>query len=183
MIAHEQSIPDVKIIELKVLGDQRGWFCESYKESAWSKLLHGKKFVQDNQSFSAAPWTLRGIHFQRHPFAQAKLVQVLQGEIFDVAVDLRRASPTFGRWVGAILRAGDGLQFFIPEGFGHAFVTLRMDSLIQYKVTAPYVPDSEGGLMWNDPSIGIEWPEMPAPPTLSTRDMNWRPLSDDTPLF
>ena len=180
---HAQAIPDVKLVEMKVFGDARGWFSESFRESDWTSLLGADRFIQDNQSFSAAPFTLRGIHFQRAPAAQAKLIQVLRGEIFDVAVDLRRRSPTFGRWVSATLKAGDGHQLLIPIGFGHAFLTLVPDTLIQYKVTAPYRPDLEGGLMWNDPALAIAWPAISGPRVLSQRDAVWQPLSATVELF
>jgi len=183
MVIHDQAIADVKIIELKVFGDHRGWFCESFKETDWADVMAADRFIQDNQSFSSAPFTLRGIHFQKPPAAQAKLIQVLRGEIFDVAIDLRRNSPTFGNWTATTLKAGDGRQFFIPVGFGHAFLTLMPDSLIQYKVTAPYSPAAEGGLMWNDSAFGIEWPIAGVSPILSERDKAWPKLSQQTELF
>ncbi len=183
MQIRDLAIDGPKLIELKIHGDERGWFCETYKDADWINLLRGSRFIQDNMSFSAAPFTLRGIHFQRSPSAQKKLIQVIQGEVLDIAVDLRRRSQTFGRWVGVKLLGGDGKQFFIPEGFGHAFVTLAPDTLVQYKVTAPYDPKAEGGVMWNDPEIAIEWPEAVKSPILSERDRAWPSLSSVGDIF
>lgn len=177
------EISDVKLIELQAFGDHRGWFMPSYKEDDWMELLGQQRFVQDNQSFSARPGTVRGIHFQVPPFAQAKLVQVLAGEIFDVAVDLRKGSPTFGRHVCMTLKAGDRRQILVPEGFGHAFMTLVPDTLVQYKVNNPYRPESERGIAWNDPSLGIEWPQVDTEPTLSDRDQKWPVLAAAPDLF
>ncbi len=183
MVIHDQDLPDIKLIEIKVFGDHRGWFSESYRESDWADLTGQDRYVQDNQSFSAAPFTLRGIHFQLPPFAQTKLIQIVRGEAFDVAVDLRRNSATFGRWVSVVLKEGDGRQLLIPAGFGHAFLTLVPDTLVQYKVTAPYRPQSEGGLMWNDPALTIAWPRIAGAPILSQRDQAWPALSSATELY
>lgn len=137
--------------------DARGWFSETYSQAAMSALGVPESFVQDNQSFSAQAGTVRGIHFQRPPHAQAKLVRCLRGALVDYAVDLRRSSPTFGRWVSARLTADGGEQLYIPVGFGHAFVTLEPNVEIAYKVTDVYAPDCDGGVRWDDPEIGIDW--------------------------
>lgn len=127
-------------------------------------------FVQDNQSYSASAGTIRGLHFQRPPHAQAKLVRCARGSIMDYAVDLRRGSPTYGKWVAAKLTAEGGEQLFVPVGFGHAFVTLEPDVDVVYKVSDVYAPDCEGGVIWNDPTIGIEWPLPASGAVLSDKD-------------
>lgn len=176
------ALPDVKLIELVVHRDQRGSFTETYRESDWLPLLGGVRFIQDNLSHSAAAGTIRGLHYQLPPFAQAKLVQVLAGRIFDVAVDLRRGSATFGRHVTVELSAGDGRQFFVPAGFAHGFLTLEAECLVGYKVTAGYDPNSERGLAWDDLDLGIAWPAFDAV-TLSQRDSQWPRLKDQPDLF
>ncbi|HEY1383534.1 MAG TPA: dTDP-4-dehydrorhamnose 3,5-epimerase, partial [Dongiaceae bacterium] len=152
------ALPGVKLVHLKVHGDGRGFFMESYKEADWRPILGERGFIQDNQSLSTEPGTVRGLHYQMPPFAQAKLVQALRGRILDVAVDLRRNSPSFGRHVAVDLAAGDGKQVFVPEGFAHGFMTLERDSMVAYKVTARYEPASERGVAWDDPDLAITWP-------------------------
>ena len=150
--------------------DDRGWFSETY--SARTLAQHGiaQTFCQDNQSLSRATGTLRGLHFQRPPFAQAKLVRCVAGRIFDVAVDIRRQSPTFGQWVGTVLSADEGNQLYVPVGYAHAFLTLEPDCLVAYKVDAFYSGEAEGGVIWNDPDICIDWPSEVAEPLLSAKD-------------
>lgn len=178
------ALPDVKLVQLKVHGDARGFFMESYKEVDWRTILHDRSFIQDNQSLSGQVGTVRGLHYQMPPFAQAKLVQALRGRILDIAVDLRRDSPTFGRHIAIELAAGDGRQMFVPEGFAHGFMTLEPDSMVAYKVTSRYEPTSERGIAWDDPHLAIAWPvELKASATLSPRDRQWPLLRDATDLF
>ena len=150
--------------------DARGWFTETWHEERFQKLGVNARFCQDNQSVSVKAGTLRGLHFQRTPHAQAKLVRCLRGRIFDVAVDLRRESPTFKYWVGVELSADRGNQLFVPAGFGHAFITLEDDCHVAYKVDAYYAPSADGGIRWNDPELAIEWPMTGSGPVLSDKD-------------
>lgn len=160
----------VRLIELRRFADDRGWFAETYRHDRMSALGIADVFVQDNHSMSVAPGTLRGIHFQTPPRAQAKLVRCLRGRIWDVAVDLRRGSPTFGRWVGAELTAANGRQMYVPVGFGHAFLTLEPDCEVSYKVTDFYAPDHDGGIRWDDPDVSVAWPLDGAAVRLSPKD-------------
>ncbi|MEZ5832261.1 MAG: dTDP-4-dehydrorhamnose 3,5-epimerase [Dongiaceae bacterium] len=178
------ALPDVKLVQLKVHGDSRGFFVESYKEADWRPILGSRSFVQDNQSLSAEIGTVRGLHYQIPPFAQAKLVQTLRGRILDVAVDLRRGAPTFGRHVAVELVAGDGRQMFVPEDFAHGFITLEPNSMVAYKVTSGYEPRAERGIAWDDPDLAIAWPpELRASAFLSPRDRQWPRLKDAIDLF
>src|SRR5262245_40605964 len=152
------ALSGVKLVQLKVHGDQRGFFMESYRDEDWRPILGDRAFMQDNQSLSVQAGTLRGLHYQVEPFAQAKLVQTLRGRIYDVVVDLRRGSSTFGKHVGLELTAGDGRQMFVPEGLAHGFITLEPNSMVTYKVTSRYEPKSERGLAWDDPDLQIAWP-------------------------
>ena len=155
---NETKIKDVYIIDVKTYGDHRGYFMETYKESDFKVAGLDYNFVQDNQS-SSRKGVLRGLHFQKtHP--QAKLVRVLKGEVFDVAVDLRKNSPTYGQWVGVVLSEENKRQFMIPRGFAHGFVVMSDYAEFAYKCDELYHPEDEGGIMWNDPAIGIEWPEV-----------------------
>lgn len=164
----------VIIVEPKVFGDQRGFFMETYHENRYKDAGISISFVQDNISFSVQG-TLRGLHFQ-HPHGQAKLVQVLQGEIFDVAVDIRHGSPDFGRWTGVTLSADNRRQLYIPRGFAHGFCVLSETALFSYKCSDFYVPEAEGGICWNDPDLGIEWPV--TNPILSDRDRTYPKLKE-----
>lgn len=157
-------------IEGKRLHDDRGWFSETYSEGALAGLGVSHRFVQDNQSFSARAGTVRGIHFQTPPKAQAKLVRCIRGSVMDYAVDLRRGSPTYGHFVGTILSSAAGDQLYIPVGFGHAFVTLEADVEVAYKVSDAYDALSDRGLAWNDPLIGIDWPLPASGAILSAKD-------------
>lgn len=173
----ETSLPGVKIIEPKVFGDHRGWFTETYNEAIFKKAGLDIKFVQDNQSFSATKGTLRGLHYQLNPKAQTKLVRCTRGSIFDVAIDIRKGSSTFGKWFGLELTAENKKQLFIPKGFAHGFMTLTDDVEVQYKVDELYAPECDRGIIWNDPTIGIQWP-IEITPVLSAKDEK-APLLED----
>lgn len=163
--------------------DARGWFSETYSESAAGAAGISLRFVQDNHSYSAAKGTIRGLHFQRPPHAQAKLVRCVRGSIMDYAVDVRKNSPTFGKFVSALLTAEKGEQLFIPVGYAHAFVTLEDDVEVAYKVSDIYAPHCDGGIIWNDPQIGIDWPLPASGPQLSDKDARLPTLADfDSPF-
>jgi len=151
--------------------DARGWFSETYSKASAATCGIDLTFVQDNHSFSAAVGTVRGLHFQRPPRAQAKLVRCTRGSIIDYAVDIRRGSPTLGRFVSALLTAEGGEQIFVPVGFAHGFVTLEPDVEVAYKVTDFYAPDCDGGLVWDDPDIGIDWRLPASGASLSDKDL------------
>jgi dTDP-4-dehydrorhamnose 3,5-epimerase len=165
----ETFIQDLKVVEPKVFGDHRGWFMETYNAEAFQKAGMDIRFVQDNQSFSATKGTLRGLHYQLNPKAQTKLVRCTKGAIYDVAVDIRKGSPTFGKWFGIELSAENKKQLLIPQGFAHGFMTITDDVEVQYKVDNLYAPDCDRGIIWNDPAIGIEWP-LDITPVLSEKD-------------
>ena len=158
-------------------GDHRGFFAETYSRRKYTELGIDVEFVQDNHSLSREVGTLRGLHFQSPPHAQAKLVRCGRGAIFDVAVDIRRGSPTYGAWEGYELSAENGEQLYVPVGFAHGFVTLEPDSEIVYKCSDYYAPETEGAVLWNDPNIGIDWP-IDADPILSGKDATAPLLSD-----
>ena len=160
----------VRLIKTRRFGDGRGWFSETWSAAKFAVQGIDVSFVQDNQSYSAFVGTIRGIHFQRPPHAQVKLVRCVRGRIMDYAVDLRKGSPTFGRHVSAELSAINGDQLLVPVGYGHAFVTLEPDSEVAYKVSDVYAPDCDGGIVWNDPNIGISWPLPGTGPVLSDKD-------------
>lgn len=166
-----------------VFEDARGAFSETYSARAFAAQVGDVAFVQDNVSLSLKRGTVRGLHFQAAPQAQAKLVRVLRGAILDVAVDLRRQSPTYGRHVVAELRAGDGSQLFVPRGFAHGFCTLEDDTEIFYKVDAFYAPQHDRSLRWNDPELGIAWPISEAEAVLSEKDARAPRLRDLSPKF
>ena len=154
----ELALPGVKEIRPRRHGDERGWFTEVWNRDIWDAAGVALEFVQDNHSYSAAKGVLRGLHYQLAPAAQDKLVRATRGSIFDVAVDIRQSSPTFGRWVGLTLSAALGNQILVPKGFAHGFVTLEEHTEVQYKVTAPYRPDLDRAIRYDDPAIGIDWP-------------------------
>lgn len=155
---HETKIKGAYIIDVKSYGDNRGYFMETYKESDFKEAGLDYSFVQDNQS-SSGKGVLRGLHFQKtHP--QAKLVRTIKGEVFDVAVDLRKDSGTYGQWVGVLLSENNHRQFLIPRGFAHGFLVISEYAEFAYKCDDVYHPEDEGGIMWNDPDIGIEWPDV-----------------------
>ena len=154
----ETEIKGVYIVDVKTYGDSRGYFMETYQEAAFSEAGLQFHFVQDNQS-SSVKGVLRGLHFQK-TFPQAKLVRVLRGEVFDVAVDLREGSKTYGKWVGVYLSAENHRQFLIPRGFAHGFVVVSDSAEFAYKCDEFYHPEDEGGIMWNDPDICVKWPDV-----------------------
>ncbi|WP_249860106.1 dTDP-4-dehydrorhamnose 3,5-epimerase [Paenibacillus konkukensis] len=154
----KSQLEGVIVLEPTVLGDHRGWFMETYSESKSSEAGISLRFVQDNHSFSATKGTLRGLHYQLNPKAQSKLVRCTRGAIYDVAVDIRKGSPHFGKWFGIELSAENKKQLLIPKGFAHGFVTLSDDVEVQYKVDELYDPACDRGIIWNDPDIGIQWP-------------------------
>ena len=169
------EIEGVYIIDPKVFGDNRGYFCETYNQKEFEANGLKYDFVQDNQSKSKKN-VLRGLHFQiKHP--QAKLVRVLEGEVFDVAVDLRAGSKTYGKWVGVVLTGANKKQFMIPRGFAHGFVVLSESATFAYKCDDFYHPEDEGGLMWNDPDINIQWPHE-GEVLLSEKDKNHKSLKE-----
>jgi dTDP-4-dehydrorhamnose 3,5-epimerase len=176
MRASLTAIPDVMLIEPKVFGDDRGFFFESFNEHRFAELTGlSPKFVQDNHSKSAKG-VLRGLHYQIKQ-AQGKLVRVVAGEVFDVAVDLRKSSPTFGKWVGAYLSAENKKQLWIPEGFAHGFLVLSDSAEFLYKTTDYYAPEHERCLAWNDPTIGIDWP-LAGEPLLSGKDKQGKSFAE-----
>ena len=168
---------ELKLLEVTRFSDARGFFAETYSQRACSKLGIDVCFVQDNHSFSRVVGTLRGLHFQAPPHAQAKLIRCGRGAIFDVAVDIRRGSPTFGMWQGYELNAENGRQLYVPVGFAHGFITLKPNSEIVYKCSNYYAPNTEGAVRWNDPVIGIDWPTK-SKPILSEKDAAAALLAD-----
>ena len=178
----QTSLPGVVVIEPKVFMDARGYFFESYSQREFDLKVRPIKFVQDNESRSSYG-VLRGLHFQKGKDAQSKLVRVIEGEVLDVAVDIRVGSPTFGKHVGVILSAENHRQMFIPRGFAHGFAVLSPTALFQYKCDNFYAPKSEGAIAWNDPSLGIDW-KIPAEEIiLSDKDRNHPLLKDAEELF
>ena len=170
----ETSLPGVIVVEPDVFGDERGFFMETWNARRYEEDGLPGRFVQDNLSYSARG-VLRGLHYQ-NPQAQGKLVSVLRGEVFDVAVDIRVGSPTFGEWTGVTLSAENKRQFYVPPDFAHGFLVTGEDALFLYKCTDYYAPEAEGIVLWNDPEIGIEWPT--DAPTLSERDGKAPPLRE-----
>jgi dTDP-4-dehydrorhamnose 3,5-epimerase len=183
VIVQTLQIPDVKIVTPKKFGDERGFFSETYSRQGLIEHAIDLTFVQDNQSLSAQVGTLRGLHFQLPPFAQDKLVRVTRGAIYDVAVDIRRQSPTFGQWVGAVISADEWNQILVPIGFAHGFCTIEPDTEVLYKVTAPYAPASERGIAWDDPDLAIDWPLQGGQPVLSGKDGENPTLANSSDLF
>lgn len=182
MHVEDSKLKGVKLITPSRFGDHRGFFAEVYNKRTYAQAGIMSTFVQDNHSLSTQVGTVRGLHFQAPPHAQAKLVRCGRGAIFDVAVDIRRGSPTYGKWVGYELSAESGRQMFIPAGFAHGFATLLPDSEIIYKCSDYYAPNSEGAVCWNDPEIGIDWP-LKGEPVLSEKDAEAPFLADlDTPF-
>ena len=181
MIAvQELAIPDVKLLRPKVHQDDRGYVTEIAHEKELQDLGINLRFVQENQSLSRLAGTVRGLHFQKPPHAQAKFIRVLKGKIFDVAVDVRPRSPTYGKHVSVVLPEDEIAQLYIPPGFAHGFCTLTNDTVILYKMSAFYAPGNEGGVLWNDPEIAIPWPIDHAKAVLSGKDEKL-PLFKDLP--
>ena len=180
MIIIETNVPDVRIFRPDLLGDDRGHFMETFRASSFKKLGLDGEFVQDNQSRSVKG-TLRGLHFQ-HQFPQGKLVRVIAGEVFDVAVDLRKSSTSFGQWVGATLSSDNRQQLWVPPGFAHGFYVLSEWADLCYKCTDYYHPEDDHTLVWNDPDVAIDWPLLSSKPLLSEKDASGRRL-DEIPLY
>jgi len=182
MKIEETALEGVLILTPARFGDDRGWFCETWNATRMAAAGLDFAFVQDNHSRSAAAGTLRGLHYQRPPHAQDKLVRCTAGVILDVAVDIRRGSATCGQWVGVELSAANGRQLLVPKGFLHGFVTRAPDTEVQYKCTDLYAPDCDGAVRWDDPEIGIDW-GLSGPPVLSGKDAVAPVLRDvDTPF-
>jgi dTDP-4-dehydrorhamnose 3,5-epimerase len=177
------GIPDVKLITPAVFRDARGAFCETFHSKAFAAAGIDAAFVQDNQSHSPARGVVRGLHFQVAPHVQGKLVRVAHGTVFDVAVDIRHGSPTYGRHAAAILSAANGCALWIPGGFAHGFCTLEPDTIVIYKVTDHYAPECDRGLAFDDPDIGIAWPIAPENAILSDKDCGHPRLRDLAPQF
>ena len=177
-IFNKTEIEGVYVIEPKVFGDERGFFMETYKQSDFEQVGLKYNFIQDNQSRSHKG-VLRGLHYQKN-FPQAKLVRVIQGEVFDVAVDLRKNSPTYGKWVGVLLSAENKKMFMIPRGFAHGFLVLSDTAEFVYKCDELYHPEDEGGIMWNDSDVNVKWP-LNEEPSLSEKDKE-HPLLRDSKI-
>ncbi len=176
------ALPEVLLITPRRHGDARGWFSETWSRRSLAAAGLDIDFVQDNEAFNAHSGTVRGLHFQTAPHPQAKLVRVLAGAILDVAVDLRVGSPTRGRWVSARLTAEGGEQLFVPRGFAHGYCTLCDNVMLAYKVDGDYAPQTEGGVIWNDPALAIDWPVSPDQAVLSAKDLVLPRLADLPPL-
>lgn len=170
MVCVSTKISGVMLITPRVFGDHRGFFCETYNRRLFTEQGVCVEFVQDNEAFSVQAGVLRGLHFQRPPMSQAKLVRVVRGAVFDVVVDLRRDSPTYGQWEGFSLSAENHAQLFIPKGMAHGYLTLEPETLFLYKVDQFYSPEHDGGILWNDPDLGIVWPDLN--PILSDKDLH-----------
>ena len=163
------AIPDVKLIEPDVFGDNRGFFMETYRADLFKEAGIPTNFVQDNMS-SSRKGVLRGLHFQKDPYSQGKLVRVVRGEVFDVAVDLRKGSPYFGKWVGDLLSEDNKRSLYVPPGFAHGFCVVSDEAVFHYKCTEFYHPEAEGGLRYDDPTVNVEWPLPDLPKITSPKD-------------
>ncbi len=183
MLVESLAIPDIKRLVPRVIRDERGLFCETYSQRALGAAGLPVAFVQDNHSLSRAKGVVRGLHFQKPPHAQGKLIRVLRGAVFDVAVDIREGSPSFGRHVASVLSAENWAQLWVPAGFAHGFCTLEPETEVLYKVTDYYAPQSDSGILWNDPALGIEWPVSAEAATLSDKDRRLVKLADLGPVF
>lgn len=171
-------IADIKLIAPRIFRDERGFFSETWNAAALREVGIAADFVQDNHALSRDKGTLRGLHFQLPPMAQDKLVRVVRGSILDVAVDVRRSSASFGRHVAVVLSAGNWLQLWVPKGFAHGYCTLEPDTEVIYKVTAPYAPDLDRGLAFDDPALAIPWPATRQTAVLSDKDRKLPPLAE-----
>eukprot|EP00130_Batrachochytrium_dendrobatidis_P008514 XP_006683389.1 hypothetical protein BATDEDRAFT_15110 [Batrachochytrium dendrobatidis JAM81] len=176
----DTNLQDVKIIEPKVFKDNRGYFMESFNQQTFADLGNNYYFIQDNHSLSLDKDVIRGLHFQLSPKAQTKLVRVITGAIYDVAVDIRKGSPTFGSWVGVTLSEENHRMLLVPKGFAHGFCTLTENTHVQYKVDAYYSSENDKGIRWNDPTLAIDWPT--SKPILSEKDRH-QPLLNDAELY
>ncbi len=182
MKAVETALAGVVILEPELHGDARGYFMESYAQEVFDRLVRPVVFVQDNESRSRHG-VVRGLHFQKPPHAQSKLVRVIEGRVLDVAVDIRRGSPTFGRHVAVELTGENRRQLFIPRGFAHGFAVLSDEALFQYKCDARYAPEAEGAIAWDDPALGIDWHLTPAETILSEKDVRNPRLTEAEAVF
>ena len=170
----ELELEGVLLVEAVKHGDERGFFSETFRKKAFAEAGFSRDFVQDNQSFSTTPFTIRGLHFQAEPHAQDKLIRATRGAVLDVAVDIRPSSTTFGRHVAVELSAANARQLLVPRGFAHGYQTLTEECEVQYKVTDYYAPAAEGGVRWDDPELAIEWAESdPTKVTVNGRDASW----------
>ncbi len=170
MYSTDTEIPGVQIITPPRFKDDRGWFTESWNQNKMDEVTNGLKFVQDNHSYSGPTGTVRGLHFQTPPHAQDKLVRVIKGSVTDVAVDIRKGSPTFGKWVSVMLSADNAKQLLVPKGFLHGFVTLEPDTEVLYKCTDFYAPECDGGIKFDDPDLAIDWGMDTSRAVLSDKD-------------
>lgn len=175
------EMPDIWLITPEMFPDERGRFLETWQADKFGDIGIDVEFAQDNQSVSHRG-VLRGLHYQLPPDAQAKLVRVASGEVFDVVLDLRRSSPTFGKWAGHTLAGATQLMLWIPEGFAHGFISLTDHTLVLYKASAPYSASSERTIRWNDPTVGVEWPDVEGGPVLSAKDAD-APAFADADMF
>lgn len=182
MTFEQLSIPEVLLISPVRHGDARGWLMEAYSQRAMAQAGVRDLFVQDNHAYSPAKGTLRGLHLQVPPHAMSKLVRAARGAIFDVAVDVRAGSPTYGRWAGAELSADNGRMLYVPRGFAHGYLTLTPDAEVLYKLDGLYAPECERGLVWNDPAVGIAWPLAEDDIMLNARDRAFPGLADFIPV-
>jgi len=173
-----QSLEGVVVLSATLHRDDRGAFCETFRASELAEAGCERPFVQENLVRTTRAGVLRGLHFQREPRAQDKLIQVLAGAIFDVVVDIRPGSPTLGEWVGLMLSVHQPRQLFAPRGFAHGYLTLSEDCVVLYKTTAYYAPEAEGGLRWDDPALGIDWPAPRGAISANDRDKNWPPFAE-----
>jgi dTDP-4-dehydrorhamnose 3,5-epimerase len=172
------ALPGLLLLKPRRFADSRGYFVEIHNERALASAGIAVRFVQDNESYSVRRGTIRGLHFQLPAAAQTKLVRVVRGSVYDVAVDLRVGSPTYGRWEGVTLTADGGEQLFVPRGFAHAFCTLEPDAVVTYKVDDFYSPANDSGLIWNDPTLAIDWPLGSEPAVLSDKDLRLGRFAD-----
>lgn len=182
MLVKSFEISDLKLFTPRHIGDERGYFAETFRADIFGEHCGDFTFVQDNESLSAKAGTVRGLHFQSGPHVQGKLVRCTAGALFDVAVDIRRGSPTYGRWVGETLTPENGKQIWVPPGFAHGFCTLEPDTVICYKVTGYYSAECDKGVAWDDPAIAVAWPDIADPGTLSPKDRK-QPLLSDLPAY
>lgn len=182
MEVQSYEIPGVKLLIPRHIGDDRGYFAETFRADVFAIHCGDFQFVQDNESLSVRGGTVRGVHFQSEPHAQGKLVRCTAGAMFDVAVDIRHGSPTFGKWIGETLTPENGKQLWIPPGFGHGFCSLLPNTVIAYKVTGYYNADCDKGLRWDDPAVGIVWPNIADPDTLSPKD-GCQPMLSELPEY
>lgn len=172
------NISDVKLFIPRHIGDERGYFAETFRADVFARHVGDLAFVQDNESLSAKAGTIRGLHFQSNPHAQGKLVRCTAGALFDVAVDIRAGSPTYGQWVAETLTPENGKQLWVPAGFAHGFCSLLPDTVICYKVTDYYSAECDKGVAWDDPDIAVRWPDEANPETLSAKDQKQPSLAD-----